>query len=99
MTRRNRQDYLTKNRRSPNWYLNFRIPQTHQQITEFEGRRVYQISTKTSDYREACGYRDAFFMVFKLFGYGVDESTPEAHQKHFSGVEGLTLYDDTDIIN
>ena len=37
-------------------------------------------------------------MVFKLFGYGVDESTPETRQKNFSGVEGLTLYDDTDII-
>ena len=98
MTRRNRQDYLTKNRRSPNWYLNFRIPETHQHVSEFEGRRVYQISTQTSDYKRACNYRDAFFTVFKLFGYGTDESTSETQQDHFSGVEGLTLYDDIDII-
>ncbi len=98
MTRRNRRDYLTKNRRSPNWYLNFRVPKTHQHFTEFEGRRVYQISTQTSDYEDACGYRDTFFSIFKLFGHGVDDSPPKTHKKHFSGVEGLTLYDDTDII-
>ena len=98
MTRRNRQDYLTKNRRSPNWYLNFRVPQTHRHISEFRGRHVYQISTQTPDYKKACNYRDAFFTGFKLFGYGIDESTPDAQQGHFSGVEGLTLYDDTDII-
>ena len=99
MPRRNRQDYLTKNRRSPNWYLNFRVPKTHQHISEFKGRRVYQISTQTSDYKVACNYRDAFFTVFKLFGYGIDEATPETQKEHFAGVEGLTLYDDTDIIN
>ena len=33
-------------------------------------------------------YRDAFFTVFKLFGYGVDESTPETHQITSLGSRG-----------
>ena len=97
MTRRNRQDYLTKNRRSPNWYLNFRVRETHQHVSEFEGRRVYQISTQTSDYKRACNYRDAFFTVLNSLAMAT-MSKPETQQDHFSGVEGLTLYDDTDII-
>jgi len=98
MARRNRQDHLTKNRRSPNWYLNFRVPETHQDFPEFEGKDVYQISTQTSDYKEACSYRDAFFTIFKLFGYGSEEPSPEAYWRHFSGAQELESFEDDDDI-
>ena len=98
MARRNRQDYLTKNRRSPNWYLNFRVPETHQHLPEFEGKGVYQVSTQTSDYKEACSYRDAFFTIFKLFGYGSEEPSPEAYWRHFSGAQELESFEDDDDI-
>ena len=98
MTRRNIHDYLTKNRRSPNWYLNFRVPETHQHLPEFEGKDVYQISAQTSDYDEACSFRDAFFTIFKLFGYGSEEPPPEAYWRHFSGAEELESFEDNDDI-
>jgi len=98
MTRRNRHDHLTKNRRSPNWYLNFRVPETHQHLPEFEGKDVYQVSAQTSDYDEACSFRDAFFTIFKLFGYGSEEPSPEAYWRHFSGAEELESFEGNDDI-
>ena len=97
MGRRNREDYLTRNRRSPNWYLNFRVPETHKHLSDFFEKDTYQISTNTSDYTEACRYRDAFFTIYKLFGYGDETPNPDAYWRYFSGsisLDDIELYDD-----
>ena len=100
MGRRNREDYLTRNRRSPNWYLNFRVPETHKHLYDFYEKDTYQISTNTSDYEEACKFRDAFFYLYKLFGYGENSPRPEAYWKYFSGSLSLNSIElDDDVVS
>tara|TARA_R100000900_G_C3310247_1_gene159564 strand:+ start:238 stop:693 length:456 start_codon:yes stop_codon:yes gene_type:complete len=49
------------------------VPESHQTQHPFVGRAVYQQSTKTSDYNEACRFRDAFFKEHGLFGFSDEE--------------------------
>ena len=86
MTRRNRSDHLTINRaKSKNWVLNFRVPKSHQTQHPFVARAVYQQSTKTSDYNEACRFRDEFFREHGLFGFSDEVSSSDVYWKTFSG--------------
>ena len=70
MARRNRKDNLTifKNK-SANWFINFRVPESHVNHPLFQGKTVYQKSTGTSSYAEACRIRDEFFKAHHLFGH------------------------------
>ena len=90
MGRRNREDYLTRNRRSPNWYLNFRVPESHQSRPPFIGRSTFQCSTGTADYKEACIYRDTFFEDHGLFVTETCLDPSETYWKTFTGTEPLS---------
>ncbi len=91
MTRRNRNENLTINRnKSKNWLLNFRVPDSHRHLQPFRGRQVFQCSTRTSDYKLACKFRDDFFAQHDLFQPDLAIPPNELYWKTFSGSEPVS---------